>query len=346
MGERRPVHDQDPPRALRCLLLGRGTLALALLEGLLQTGASSGGCQVAGVLPWPEPAGRADPGDAVFRHLVRRRRLRGLRLASANDPAFPRLLARLEVGVVLVASWGERLACRVLGAEGVRFVNCHPSLLPAHRGANPYASVIRAGERETGVTFHLMTDQIDAGPVLLQARVPVHDTDTGGSLRERCAACARSLVPALIEQLSAPDPLSAATPQCALGRASRFPGLRPVDAALDFRLDPGRLRDHVRAVQPWLSPYAVVRRPGPTLRLAVAAARPAAVAPAGAPHGAVLAVRGDTVLVGCAGGAVALEGVRLVLAGRQLPACLSRALCGLLLRPSMRLGEADDPDRR
>jgi hypothetical protein len=60
----------------------------------------------------------------------------------------------------------------------------------------------------------------------------------------------------------------------------------------------------------------------------------------------VLAVRGDTVRVGCAGGAVALEGVRLVLAGRQLPACLSRALCGLLLRPGMRLGEADDPDRR
>jgi hypothetical protein len=38
--------------------------------------------------------------------------------------------------------------------------------------------------------------------------------------------------------------------------------------------------------------------------------------------------------------------VRLLLAGRQLPACLFRALCGLLLRPGMRLGEADDTDRR
>lgn len=327
------------------MLLGRGILALALLEGLLQTAVSSGGCQVVAVLPWPEPAGRSDPGDAVLRRLVRRRRLRRLRLASANDPAFPRLLVRLEVGVVLVASWGERLAGRVLGTEGVCFVNCHPSLLPAHRGANPYASVIRAGERETGVTFHLMTDQIDAGPVLLRARVPVHDTDTGGSLRERCAACARSLVPALIERLRA-DPRGAATPQGELGEASAFPGLRPADATLDFGLDPQRLRDHVRAVQPWLSPHAVVRRTGPALRLAVAAARQAEVAATGAPPGAVLAVRGDTVLVGCAGGAVRLEGVRLVLAGRQLPACLSRALCGLLLRPGMRLGEAGAADRR
>lgn len=103
--------------------------------------------------------------------------------------AFDRALAEAVAGIApdLVALAGFM---RVLGGEFVRrfhgrLLNLHPSLLPRFPGAGTHQRAIDAGEREHGATVHFVTEELDAGPVVAQARVPVLDGDTAEALAER-----------------------------------------------------------------------------------------------------------------------------------------------------------------
>jgi folate-dependent phosphoribosylglycinamide formyltransferase PurN len=84
-----------------------------------------------------------------------------------------------------------------------RVINVHPSLLPRFGGKGMYAhhvheAVLRAGERETGFTFHIATDEYDAGPILHQERVPVLPDDTTDTLQSRVIdAQHRAIIPFL-----------------------------------------------------------------------------------------------------------------------------------------------------
>jgi phosphoribosylglycinamide formyltransferase 1 len=83
---------------------------------------------------------------------------------------------------ILPADWVAEWAGRV--------INVHPSLLPRHGGRGLYGrkvheAVLAAGERETGVTVHLVTDAVDAGPILYQERIPVEAGDSPEGLRDR-----------------------------------------------------------------------------------------------------------------------------------------------------------------
>ena len=79
---------------------------------------------------------------------------------------------------------------RILSAEFVqhyagRILNIHPSLLPAYRGTHTHERVLAAGEKEHGVSVHFVTEELDGGPVVLQASVRVNDDDTPNSLAAR-----------------------------------------------------------------------------------------------------------------------------------------------------------------
>ena len=100
----------------------------------------------------------------------------------------------------------------MLEAAGIDFLNCHPSLLPAHRGPNPYSAAIRAGDTTTGVTVHRVDATVDTGPVLLRARMPIGAEETAGELQARLARMGAELIVEALEQLDAlvPEPQPAA----------------------------------------------------------------------------------------------------------------------------------------
>lgn len=79
-----------------------------------------------------------------------------------------------------------------------RLVNIHPSLLPAFPGLNTHQQALDAGVRVHGVTVHLVTPQLDHGPVLDQAVVPVWPDDTADSLAERVLALEHQIYPRAI----------------------------------------------------------------------------------------------------------------------------------------------------
>jgi len=86
---------------------------------------------------------------------------------------------------VLLAGFMRRLHPTLLGAFPFRVLNIHPSLLPAFPGLDAIGQAFRHGVRMTGCTVHLVDEALDAGPILLQAAVPIRDDDTLETLEAR-----------------------------------------------------------------------------------------------------------------------------------------------------------------
>ncbi|MEG1453055.1 phosphoribosylglycinamide formyltransferase, partial [Brevundimonas sp.] len=79
-----------------------------------------------------------------------------------------------------------------------RMLNIHPSLLPLYPGLDTHARAIAAGDAEAGCTIHIVTEGMDEGPVIGQARVPVMAGDTPDALAERVKAVEHSLYPQIL----------------------------------------------------------------------------------------------------------------------------------------------------
>jgi len=105
-------------------------------------------------------------------------------IASANAPAFVERLRALQVDVLLHQS-PEILRGEVLRAPRIGVLNRHLSALPAYRGAWPVFWQFRNGERQLGVTMHLVDEGIDTGPVVAQLTIDRRDDDTIASAHER-----------------------------------------------------------------------------------------------------------------------------------------------------------------
>lgn len=96
--------------------------------------------------------------------------------------------------VVVVAAYGQILPPSVLGIPRLGCLNVHPSLLPRHRGASPFAGAILASDRETGVSIMLMDEGMDTGPLLSRVRTPITDMDDEVTLSSRLASLGAQLL--------------------------------------------------------------------------------------------------------------------------------------------------------
>ena len=104
---------------------------------------------------------------------------------EAFDKALMELIDGYAPELVVLAGFMRILTQALVRHYEGRMLNIHPSLLPKFRGLNTHARAIEAGEREHGVTVHFVTADLDAGPIVIQARVPVHPGDTPESLAGR-----------------------------------------------------------------------------------------------------------------------------------------------------------------
>jgi phosphoribosylglycinamide formyltransferase-1 len=97
-------------------------------------------------------------------------------------------LQRHEVGLVCLAGFMRILSPVFVGAFEHRVMNIHPSLLPAFaglQGMQVHEALIAAGVKVTGCTVHFVTSDLDAGPIIVQRAIPVHEEDTPSSLALR-----------------------------------------------------------------------------------------------------------------------------------------------------------------
>jgi phosphoribosylglycinamide formyltransferase-1 len=127
---------------------------------------------------------------------------------AAADAAIADVLKRHGADLVVLAGYMRKLGPETLRAYHRRILNVHPALLPKFGGQGMYGAhvheaVLKSGERETGVTIHLVDDEYDHGAVVAQARVPVEATDTAASLAARVQAREQILYPETLRRIIA-----------------------------------------------------------------------------------------------------------------------------------------------
>ncbi len=112
------------------------------------------------------------------------------------------VLERHGVELVAIAGFGTILSKPFVDAFGGRAVNTHPALLPAFKGWHAVRDALEHGVKVTGTTVHLVTEEVDAGPILAQEAVPVLDDDTEETLHERIKEVERRLYPEVVGRLA------------------------------------------------------------------------------------------------------------------------------------------------
>ncbi|MBM3602269.1 MAG: methionyl-tRNA formyltransferase [Alphaproteobacteria bacterium] len=173
-------------------------------------------------------------------------------LKSVEEQEFWR---QLRLDGAIIAAYGLLLPAAILDAPRHGCLNLHASLLPRWRGAAPIQRAMMAGDDETGITLMQMDVGLDTGAMLAVGRVPIAATDTGGSLHDRLADAAASL---LIENLApwlAGSLVATPQPEQGVCYAAK---LTKSDQQLDWQQPAAVLARQVRAMAP---------RPGVSLPL-------------------------------------------------------------------------------
>lgn len=186
--------------------------------------------------------------------------LHEIKARSVNSKEFRRQILRLNPDIILVGSWSEKFKKPIIDLPKIGTINCHPSLLPKYRGPNPYMRVIMNGEKETGITFHLMDENLDTGPILLQKKIDIvqgFNGDTGESLKNKCCVLAREGVRELLTAMN--DEMIIPINQSAK-EASYYPQISEKDILIDFEKSSVEINALLRALYPWQPAYIAHRR--------------------------------------------------------------------------------------
>jgi methionyl-tRNA formyltransferase len=163
---------------------------------------------------------------------------------------------------MIVIAYGLLLPPPILAIPRHGCINVHASLLPRWRGAAPIPRAIEAGDTETGVSIMQMEAGLDTGPVLAEARTPIHATDTARTLHDRLALLGAETLVAALERLARGGVTS--QPQDGAG-ACYAKKLSKEEARLDWTRPAIALHRKIRALNPW--PVASTVWRGKTLRL-------------------------------------------------------------------------------
>ncbi|MEJ2560976.1 MAG: formyltransferase family protein [Anaerolineae bacterium] len=164
-------------------------------------------------------------------------------------------LAAYRPDVILVACFPYVFPPALLQLPRLGCLNLHPSLLPAYRGPAPLFWQFRQGERQTGVTLHVMDERLDAGDILLQASLPLRDGLTGPKAEALLAKQGGQLMLEAIDLLGR----DALTPRKQDESASSyFPWPAEPDFQLSRHWPAQRAFNFIRSTQEWGCAYEVV----------------------------------------------------------------------------------------
>ncbi|BBK31280.1 formyltetrahydrofolate-dependent phosphoribosylglycinamide formyltransferase [Stella humosa] len=118
------------------------------------------------------------------------------------DAAVDARLRQAEVALVCLAGFMRLLTTGFVAAWFDRMINIHPSLLPSFKGLHPQQQAIDAGVRLSGCTVHYVRDEMDAGPIIVQAMVPVLPDDDESRLADRILTAEHAAYPLAVRLIA------------------------------------------------------------------------------------------------------------------------------------------------
>lgn len=244
----------------------------------------------------------------------------GVSVRGAADVRMPALAAWLrsqEVELLLSVHCRYKIHARVLEAPTLGAYNLHPGPLPERAGLHPTSWALYEGAEHHGVSLHLMTPVLDAGPIAFADAFDLHDSDTGLSVLMQCVRRGLPLVEQLLDLAERREPIPA-HPQD-LAQRRWFGAGPPDDGRVDWRRPARDVVNFVRACdyRPFQSPWGFPRCVAHGLDVAILRARITPERARAAP-GTVMHADGGAVLVAAADTWVRVQDVEVE--GKQLAA--------------------------
>lgn len=118
------------------------------------------------------------------------------------DAALIAILQSLNIDLVVLAGFMRTLSAEFCEVFAGKCINIHPSLLPKFKGLHTHERALAQQEQEHGCSVHFVTKELDGGPLMLQAKVPVFSSDTVDTLSERVLKKEHYLLPMAIQMLA------------------------------------------------------------------------------------------------------------------------------------------------
>jgi phosphoribosylglycinamide formyltransferase-1 len=180
------------------LISGRGSNLQALLDACAKPGFPAAVVRVISNVAGAyglERASRAGIATEVIDH-------RGFAGREAFDTALDKAIRATGAQLVCLAGFMRLLTPGFAEAWSGRLINIHPSLLPCFKGLHTHRRAIEAGVRIHGCTVHFVTPDLDDGPILVQAAVPVLGADDEDSLAARVLAAEHRIYPLAVKLIA------------------------------------------------------------------------------------------------------------------------------------------------
>src|SRR6266566_3677610 len=238
---------------MRVVFIGTGGIGVPALQALLRSGEH----QLTGVVTKPDkPIGREQRIEpSPIKKALIGTEMPILQPARIKDRQSMEEIRGLLPDVIVVMAYGQILPHTILKTPSLACLNLHASLLPRHRGAAPIQAAIASGDFETGITVMYMDEGLDTGDILLQRKINILPTDTGGSLHGRLAQIAPD---ALLEslQLLAKEIAPRVPQNNAL--ATYAPKLNRNDGKIDWSQSADILERKIRAFNPWPGGFTTI----------------------------------------------------------------------------------------
>ncbi len=266
---------------MRLVFFGTPTFADVSLKALCRSRHS-----VVCVVTQPDrPKGRSrDPVPSPVKETALATNLPVLQPLDLKEGTFLKRLRSFQAELAVVVAYGRILPLELLEIFPRGAINLHASLLPKYRGAAPIQWALIQGETETGVTVFQLDDQLDHGPILLQATHPIRPEENAVTLNESLSRLgAETLLKGidLLENgLGRPEPQNESF-------ASAAPRLTKEEGRIDWKTDCRTIHHRIRGLQSW--PGAATHLSGESVKLLAAHPDPARHDPALKPGTVALA---------------------------------------------------------
>jgi len=238
---------------MRVVFIGTGEIGVPTLHALL----GSEEHQLAAVVTQPDkPVGREQRIEpSPIKKALAGTKIPILQPARIKDRQSIEEISARSPQAIIVMAYGQILPRGILETPRVACLNLHASLLPRHRGAAPIQAAIASGDPETGITVMYMDEGLDTGDILLQRKIDILPTETGGSLHDRLGQIAPD---ALLEslQLLAKEIAPRVPQNNAL--ATYAPKLNRNDGKIDWSQPADILERKIRAFNPWPGAFTTV----------------------------------------------------------------------------------------
>jgi methionyl-tRNA formyltransferase len=244
---------------MRIVMMGTGLFAEPTFEALLASSHA-----VAGLVTQPDRVVGQERGSTRqtgkgMKNIAQAHNVPVIQPDSIKTPEAIAGLRAFQPELLVVAAYGQILPDEALQSAPRGGINVHASLLPKYRGAAPIQWAIWHGETRTGVTIIRMTTGLDAGEMLVQEAVDIGPEETAGELEARLAPLGARLAVQVVDLLATGTAQGVKQDPTQVTKA---PKMTKEHGAIDWRRTAAEVCNHVRAMQPWPTPYTFWHRPG------------------------------------------------------------------------------------